>query len=239
MQRISKSHEWIAVMLLAVAAVSTAHAIPIVDTGPASYVSSSHPGLSLFGNGSWGSQFIAGRFTTTEAYEITSLSAFVRGYACCGTITSSLTLGLATGPDAPDNAAFSNLLALPTSFTSVNNSAGWADVAVDNYLLTAGTYWIVASVAPGQYSAGLGMPGGAANPLDAYAAYSSDLGSWHSLGATLGGTNIPATLGFRVEGNAVAASVPEPATMSLMLFGLGGVLLGVRRRSSVAKTGVC
>jgi hypothetical protein len=227
MYRTTRKLRGILAALTLMAGVSTAQAIPIVDTGPSPFVGSAHPGISLFGN-SFESQFVAGRFTTTETYEITGLSAFVRGYACCGTISYSFNLGLATGPANADGATFSNLFALPTSFTSVNSSADWAGVAVDNYLLSPGTYWIVASVSSGP--PGLGMPGGVPDPLDAYAFFSSELGHWQSLGESLGGTFIPAKFGFRIEGNPV--SVPEPGSLSVMLLGLGGVLLlGIRRRS--------
>lgn len=230
MYRISKKCLSILAAIAALAALSSAHAVPIVDTGASPFLGSGDPGISIFNEHFFGSQFVAGRFTTTRTYEITGLSAFVRGYACCGTITYALNLGLASGPDNADGATFTDLFTGTTSFTSVNNSADWASIAVANYLLPEGTYWIVASAPLGFMAPG--MPGGVPNPLDAYAFFSSELGTWRNLGPSLGGTIIPATFGFRIEGNPV--SVPEPATLSLMLLGLAALLLAVRRRSPLA-----
>ena len=217
--------------LLACASIGTAQAITIVDTGPSPFVGSGDPGTSLFGY--YGSlneqQFLAGRFTTTEDYLITGLSAFVRNYSCCNPVESTFSLALATGPANPVDAAFANLVSVGTSFNGTGSSAaGWADAMVNNYLLTAGTYWIVAYVAPGQSSFGLGMPGGVPIPMDEYAWYGSWRGGWNLMEDTIGGTVIPANWGFRVEGN--STSVPEPGTFGLMLVALSGMLTLARRR---------
>jgi hypothetical protein len=223
--------------LLACAGMGTAQAIPIVNTGDPVYTGFSDPGTSLFG--SYGAfyeqQFLAGQFTTTEEYLITGLSAFVRNYSCCSPIESVFSLSLATGPSNPVDATFTNLFLAETSFTGTGSSqAGWADAVVDNYLLAPGSYWIVASVQPGQFAVGLGMPGGSPNPMNDYAWYGSWRGGWNQMEDNIGGTLIPATFGFRVEGNATA--VPEPGTIGLLLTGLLGMLWLDRKRRLAAGT---
>jgi hypothetical protein len=207
---------------------AAAHAIFIVDTGASPFLGSGDPGISVNNL-----QFVAGRFTTLEDFEITSLATFARGYACCGTIDHSFRIGLASGPDVPNLDNLTTFLSLPVSFTSANNSAEWVSTAVDNYLLQAGTWWIVVSSQPGDFVFGVGLPGGVPDPLDAYAYRAEDDGLWRTLDPTsLGGTQIPATFGFRVEGNAVRG-VPEPATVWLLAGGILAMRFGRRRRGVV------
>lgn len=202
--------------IVAFAGIGSVQAIPIVDTGASPFVGPADPGGSLFG--SWyltnfEQQYLAGRFTTTEDFRITSLSAFVRNYSCCSVQTHELTLSLATGSLSASGSQFTDLIALPTSIELTSGAAGWADVGVNDFLLSAGTYWIVASVQMGQRSVGLGMPNGVPRPLDAHAYYSDVTDDWRPYAGTY--TAIPANLGFRVNGDRV--SVPEPD--SLALFG--------------------
>jgi len=209
--------------LLACASIGTAQAIPIVDTGTPTMVGPNDSGVSVFGpNNPFNEfQYLAGRFTTTEDYYVTGLSAFVRNFVCCQEITNTFSLAIATGPAAPVDATFNYLFDVPTSITGSYEAPAWAGGAVDNYLLEAGSYWIVAFVKEGQFSAGLGMPGGAPSPLEEYAWHGSWRGGWNQFDPW-----IPSSLGFRVDGTAV----PEPGTFALMLAGFLGVLTLVRRR---------
>lgn len=213
----------VAVSMLALGSWGTASAIPIVDTGPSPFLELSHPGTSLATY-----QFIAGRFTTTEDFAITSLSAFVRNYACCSVLSQQLSLGIASGPEVLSNSQLTNLITLPTTIDLASGAAGWASVTVDNFLLSAGTWWLVASVQLGQFAVGLGMPGGVPNPMDDYAYFSQETGVWNPLDERLGGTLIPGTYGFRVDGDQAATSVPTPGPLGLFVFGL--MMLGMARR---------
>jgi hypothetical protein len=210
---------------------ASSQAVPIVDTGASPFIGSADPGISVSGSSFFGSQFVAGRFTTTETFEITELSAFVRNYACCSVLTETFHLGIASGPASPSNSTFTMLNNVKTSFTAPSGGAGWANATINNFTLTAGTWWIVASVLPGDIDVGLGMPGGVPDPLDAYA-YSNSTGTWNPLVGQLS-IFAPMTFGFRVEGNAV--SVPEPSSLLLMAIGLFlllGAAANLQRRAS-------
>jgi hypothetical protein len=197
----------------------TASAIPIVDTGASPYADPTYPAMSLSRT-----QYIAGRFTTTEEFAITSISAFVRNAACCSGLTGRLNLGIASAVDV-SNSQLTSMITLPTRVSFESGAAGWATVAVNNFVLGAGTYWLVASIDPGQSSSGLSMPGGVGDPMDAYRVYNSYAGAWRPASNYLAGTSIPGTFGFRLEGN---ATVPAPGTLAL--FGIGLLTLGMSRR---------
>lgn len=210
--------------LAIVAFFPAAHALPIVDTGASPFVGPSDSGFSIASD-----QLLAGRFTTTEDYAITELSAFVRGFSCCNSsVTSQFSLSLRSGDlDGP-----STTLAIgSTTFTSVNNSAGWASVAIDDYLLSAGTWWIVASVQfeRGDGSVGLGMPGGVPNPMDRYSVWNTITQQWREPGPMFGANGaIPGTLGFRVNGEPLG--VPEPGVLGLFLTSMVAAFAIRRRR---------
>jgi hypothetical protein len=212
---------------------AVASAEMIVDTGPSPNIGLGDPGVSITNgsNNAAGSlQYLAGEFTTTQDYDITGLSAFVKQYANqdCGCIplTATFELGLATGPAIPSASTFTTLLSLPASFTSLNAAAGWAGVSVPNYLLPAGTYWIVASTTATDNTFNLGMPGGVPNPLSAYAVTVGSPDNWQPLQPF--DVLFPPTLGFQVEADPVS-SVPLPGALGLLVSGIGA-LATLRRR---------
>ena len=214
-----------ALILAASAAPHAASAAVIVDTGSSPYVGSPYPGFSIANY-----QDLAAEFTTSQAYDITSLSAFMVNYACCGPITSSFHLGLAAGPTDPTDATFTDLFSLPVSVTSETGVGGWVSATVPNYMLPAGTWWIVVSTTTSDHPTGLGLPGGVPDPLPAYA-YSSGLSNigWQPITGSLGGTVVPATFGFQVEGEPTNP-VPLPGTLGLLASGVG-LFAAVRRRA--------
>jgi hypothetical protein len=204
--------------------IGTAHAAMVVDTGEP-------PGLGWGGAVVDTYQFLAGRFTTTQAFKLTELSAYVGNYSCCQPMTQEMTLSIATGPMDPLGATFTRLVSGETSLTMDSGTVAWASVALDDYLLAPGTYWIIASVEPGQFAFGLGMPWGAPNPLDAPAFWgdtSLDPGNfmWRP-------DPEQKAHGFRVEGDRVQG-VPEPGSFALVGLGLAVVLVQRRRNRPAA-----
>jgi PEP-CTERM motif len=198
---------------------AAASAATIVDTGPSPNIGPADPGLTIDAG-----QFLAGEFTTTQAYDITSLSAFVRQFAACACdqLTANFHLGLATGPTTASGSTFTDLFSLPVSFTAAPGAADWATASVPNYFLAAGTYWIVASATLADSPIGLGMPFGVPNPLSAYASTTGSPNNWQPLNPTLG---------FQVEGDPVS-TVPLPGTLWLLASGIGA-LATIRRRRRV------
>jgi hypothetical protein len=222
-----KLTQWIVWALLAQVGLlpAVASADMIVDTGASPNTKAADPGATIGGSPFPGTlQFVAGEFTTTRAYDITSLSAFVEQYGnCsgCAPLESTFELGLATGPANPSFSAFTQLISEPVFLTLFAGTAGWATTSVPDYLLPAGTYWIVASAKSTDLTIGLGMPEGVPNPLDAYAYTVNTPNSWQVL---------QPTLGFQIEGNPVSP-VPLPGGLGLLTSGLAA--LATLRRSRI------
>lgn len=225
-----------AVALTAMLAAGSAQAALIVDTGASPFVGLPDPGISVFNDGAvFGYQSVAGLFETTQAYEITSLSAFVRNYACCSEQNMQLHLGIASGPADPSHASFTNFA--PAELASIvlaSGASGWASTDPFSLLLPAGTWWLVVSQSETDLGVGLGLPGGVPQPLSAYAADTSDSfgfpgsNGWNLLGPSLGGTSVPATFGFRIEGS--PTSVAAPSASFLVLSGMAWLAFARRRR---------
>ena len=201
------------------ACINNASAALVVDTG--------EPANDYAGVVVASYQFVAGRFTTTEAFKITGLSAYVANYSCCGVVQQEMTLSIAAGPADPMNATMTRLVSGESTFTLDSGTKAWESTAVADYLLAPGTYWIIASVDPGQDSFGLAMPfGDLPNPLETYAFHgdtSLDPGNfiWRPDPAQN-------KVGFRIEGDQVHG-VPEPAGIALFGLGLAALLAQGRR----------
>jgi hypothetical protein len=215
-------------LVLQVGLIQAASAALIVDTGTP--VLPPFPSGVTIGGPAPPGQSVAGEFTTTQAYDITGLSAFV-GIFLGGepiSVTENFHLGLATE-------TFTTLLSLPVSFTATTRNdgipaTGWASTSVPSYLLPAGTYWIVASATVDDFPLGLAMPGFAPNPLTHYAFMNESSNGWQNLLAP-DGSSSPA-LGFQVEGDPVSA-VPLPGALGLLLSGISALSV-LRRRRTVA-----
>jgi hypothetical protein len=230
----------LAMVLLQVALAPAAHADTIVDTGTPTYQARTDnwaifnvPGLGISGS-------IAGEFTTTQSFAITSLAAYVAIFS--GTIdpgpqTDAFELSIAQGTPSAAGGTFTTLFTVPVSFTTNLEPdgtlfPGWATASVPSYLLPSGTYWIVASVGDNDFAPGLGVLGTAPNPLSAYANGPVSNDDWQPLpGAYFNGDR--SAPGFQVEGNPVSP-VPLPDTLTLFLSGLG-VLVALRSRNLFAE----
>lgn len=204
------------------ACIGTASAALVVDTGQPTG-DGTGPAVVLASY-----QHLAGRFTTTEEFNITGLSAFVSNHSV--PLEQEMTLSIASGPADPMGATFTRLASTEISITLDTRGSAWVSGAVADYTLAPGLYWIIASVDPGQVSFGLGMPWGAPDPLEAPAFWGDtalEPGNfmWRSDPEVH-------SLGFRIEGDRVQ-SVPEPAGIALVSLGLAG-MLAQRRRASVA-----
>ena len=185
----------------------SAQAIPIVDTGPGD---TNPTGLALDSF-----QFLAGRFTIAQAWEINSLEGWIAGSAVGRTATAAIYSDLG---NLPSTELFS------AAFTDATNSmANWTGAFGLSWLLPAGTYWATFEVRPGQTLTNGTMPGSVSNPLTRYAFFADVVGAWQSFGGFS-----PQELGFRINASDPAA-LPEPGTLGLLGFGLAGAAW-IRRR---------
>ncbi len=183
---------------------SVSHASLIVDTG------SNANGTTW----SWGDfQNFSGQFTTTQAWTINSIEAFVSNDGSAGTFDIAVWSSAANTPLA--------VLFNSTGAIAEGANADWYGVYNLNQILAAGTYWV--SMTPGQGVSGVHY-GGAPNPLVAYNQRSTD-SPWQwdfpNPGQHL-------AIGFRIDAS-VVNQVPAPT--SIALLGLGILGLASRRFS--------
>ena len=157
-------------------------------------------------------QWLAGEFTTSQAYSITDISGWIREDG--GTITLAL---YGDGSGVPGTWLHSGSFAVPYINGLTNSPYGWHGLSGLDWDIPAGTYWAAFEVhAENTYSGGMG--GFPPNPLahDTWANYGEWTGIW--------GTHI----GLKVQDTTGEPVTPEPATM--VLFGIGSAAMAFARR---------
>ncbi len=156
-------------------------------------------------------QSFSGQFTTTQAWTINSIEAFVSNYGSAGTFDVAVWSSAGNTPLA--------VLFNSTGSIAQGAIADWYGVYNLNQVLAAGTYWV--SMTPGAGVDGVHY-GGAPNPLVAYNQRSTG-NPWQWDYANPGQH---LAIGFRIDASAVN-SVPAPTTIALL--GLGIIGLASRR----------
>lgn len=162
------------------------------------------------------SQSLAGYFTLTSALEVSSVEGFISGLDSVGTITIYSDAAV----PASSNALFS------ASFAILSSTGAWQGVFGQKWQLDAGSYWL------GFSNSGNGnfMKGFAPTPLPQYAFSTGSI--W-----TLDDPSSAASaIGVRIDGNRFVATVPEPASWTMMIAGFGAIggMLRNRRRKNEA-----
>lgn len=195
-------------LLAAVAAFScsTASALLIVDTGPAD---------TAFGGASLNSrQSLAGTFTTTQAWTIQSVEAWI-------VLANAGDTGTVAIYSDESSAPGTELFSAEYTATGPRNGA-WQGGTGLGWSLGAGTYWAAFEVRAGQ-TMSAAMSSNAPSPLAAYA-FTDPVTDprWFNIGAS-------EAWGFRIDAEA-PAGVPAPGALFLLSSGL--IALGFARRRS-------
>ncbi len=181
----------------------------IVDTGAAT------PYYSLYYNQGIDWQWMAGEFTTTQAYSITDIYGYLSGTAKSSTFTIALYTNTEPFKNLDGSYIPGNLLFQQQA--TVNSSAdGWYGLSGLNWNLAAGNYWVAFEVTSNDtYSGAIGSPAQAMEneAIEASRDY------WTQLGA--------GNISVQVLGN--PAPNPIPPTMALLGSGLVG-LIGIKRK---------
>lgn len=183
----------------------------IVDTGPGDATAGGHSVTT--------SQWLAGQFTITDSYTLTSVEGWF--YAPNdGTATAAIYSDNGTG--VPVNELYHQQVLLDSPSSGVN---AWDGAYGLDWGLASGTYWLAFELRTGDTFSGA-MPSGtgtfgngAPNPLDDYARW-SDIWGWLEQSPSL-------ALGMRISAD------PVPVPPAVWLFGSGLIgLIGVARRKA-------
>lgn len=160
------------------------------------------------------SQSLAGYFTLTSALEVSSVEGFISGLDSIGTIT----IYSDASTPAASNALFS------ADFAILSSAGAWQGVFGQHWQLDAGSYWV------GFSNSGNGnfMKGFAPTPLPQYAFSTGSIWTLNNP------ANAASAIGVRIDGNRFVATVPEPASWTMMIAGFGAIggMLRTRRRKT-------
>ncbi|MBT9503281.1 MAG: PEP-CTERM sorting domain-containing protein [Burkholderiaceae bacterium] len=199
--------------------IGIAHAdVLVVDTGPG-YAST---GGSFAGgpNNPLGVAFgqsLAGRFNLTTTTKITSIQGWLANYSTDNAeLTVSIFNTIATDPGAR---LFSSAFSLGPTDNCSGCLPSWTGPSGLNWNLGPGTYWVVFEGLNDQTGMAT-FTNGVASPLASYKWFSPSFASyWNTMNSTLGwGVQIGA-----------AQPIPEPATLPILILGIGVISVVVRR----------
>lgn len=193
-----------------VSATGHAHGATIIDTG-------GRPNPNPIGSTLDSDQWLAGRITLTQAYTITGVEMWLHSIFT-GNMFVSIYSDDAGTPDPAPPLFEINYNAPATTPTG----ADWVGPQGLSWDLGPGSFWVVFGVNSPD-STWYAAPDSAPNPLSSYAVTSDSAQSWNVI-SSLG-------MGFRVYGEPQpTAVVPEPATLTLLGLGLGGLAARRLRR---------
>jgi hypothetical protein len=193
------------------------HAMLIVDTG--------EPGIPAPNQGlnTLGLQYLAGRFSASENYTITSVEGFISTEPNAGTTSGTLEAVLyGSAGSVPDvgNKLFSQQFTVTEGPPEFN----WFGASGLNWNIAPGTYWL-AYEGGGSNTYQGSMPGDVPNPMEIYA-YKSPLNSDYNSFGNIFPSN---TFGFRIEASDNGTdAIPEPATLILLASGVAGAFIKKR-----------
>ena len=149
-------------------------------------------------------QYFGGEFTVADSSVISSIEGYFSTFEG-GNMDFPIH---ADGGNVPGAILFTTPSAI-----AANTALGWHGVSGLSWALAAGTYWVSFHVDGGLDGI---MPGFAPNPLGEYAVGFGNY-AWRDYGAN--------AYDYLDIGVRIAASVPEPSTTLLLLFGIGFVAM--------------